>query len=124
MKPAAQELSPRFGLRSWRFPFSDDARSTSSRSRLFGVRVAREDGERAVELFREHGTRKLVGKRERRQRKFLRRATTKSFGKTLRAAAQKNNFARATIAGFTQPLGELRRVLTLPAVIEQDNRSR
>ena len=74
-----------------------------------------ENGEGAVELLGQHHAGEFVRKRERRQRKLLGGAAAQSFGKALRAAAQKNDFARAAVARFAQPLCELRRRLCFSA---------
>ncbi len=80
-----------------------------------------EDGEGAVELLGEHDAGQFVRKRQRRKRKLLRGAAAQSFGKSFRIAAQKNNFARAAVARFAEPLCELRRRLRFSRVVQQDH---
>lgn len=88
---------------------------------LFRIGVARKDCEGAVKLFGKHGAGQFVREGQRGQRKFLRGAAAQRFRKAFSATTQKNNFARAPVARFTEPLGELCGRLNFPSVVQQDN---
>src|SRR5580692_9683307 len=88
---------------------------------LLGVRVARQDGKRTVDLFGEHGAGEFVRESERGKRELLRGAAAQRFRKTLRSPAKENDFTNAAIARFAQPARKLRRSLGLTRIVEQNN---
>src|ERR1700676_613983 len=107
--------------RRYNFQRQIDRREAAPIRISFRIGMPGEDGKGAVELFGEHGARQFVRERQGGKRKFLRGAPAQCVRKTLRGAAKKNNFTRAAVARFAQPLRKLRRGLMLSRVVEQNH---
>ena len=83
-----------------------------------------QNGEGAIELLGKHDASQFVRKCEGRKRERLRGAAADGFRKTLRATAEKRDFARAAIAHPAHPLGELRRRPVFSGVVQQHDGGR
>jgi hypothetical protein len=83
-----------------------------------------QNGKGAVELLDEHGAGQFVGIRERGKGKFLGGPAAQSLGKPFGITAQKNDFARAAIARFAEPLCKLIGGLVFSTGVQQDDRRR
>src|SRR5207244_11365633 len=70
------------------------------------VRTAGENGEGAVELFDEHDAREFVRISHRAERYFLRHAFAERGGKTVRVAANEDDFTRTAVALVAKPFRE------------------